>query len=66
MKYELEITMLKISMMEDEHNNQLRDLRFDNVDLRSKLTKATFELQSTRLKHNEFEKYNFIVKGEIV
>lgn len=41
------------------------DMKFENVDLRSNLTKVTFELESTKLQYNELEKYNIIVKGEL-
>lgn len=64
MKHELKITNSKLSLKED--NNKIEsDLKFENADLRSHLTKVTFELDSIKIEHAKLQKYNTIVKGEL-
>ena len=41
-------------------------IKAENVDLRSQLSKVASELESIKLEHVELEKYNTIVKGELV
>lgn len=64
LKHELGITNLKMSMMEDENKIQ-SNLRFENLDLKSKHIKMTFELESMKLQYTKLEKYNIVVKGEL-
>ena len=42
------------------------EINAENVDLRFQLSKVTSELESIKLEHVELEKYNTIVKGELV
>ena len=42
------------------------EIKAKNVDLRSQLSKETSELESIKLEHVELEKYNTIMKGELV
>lgn len=42
------------------------EIKVENADLRSQLSKLTFELESMKLEHVELEKYKTIVKGELV
>ena len=48
LKHELKIIDMKLNMKSDDSKVE-SDLKFENADLRSNLTKMTFELESTRL-----------------
>ena len=37
----------------------------ENAYVKSKLTKVTYKLESTKLQHEKNENYNAIVKGEL-
>ena len=64
LKHELKITNLKLSIKDDDSKIE-SDLKSENVDLRSNLTKLTSELETTKLQYAELEKYNAILKGEL-
>lgn len=50
LKHKLEITNLKMIVMEGENKSQL-DLRSENADLKSKLTKVTSKLETKMLQY---------------
>ena len=41
-------------------------MKSENLDLRPQLSQVTSKLESTKLEHVELEKYNTIVKGELL
>lgn len=49
--------------MEEKNDSEMKA---KNADLRSQLSKETSELECIKLEHVELEKYNTIVKGELV
>ena len=65
LKHELNIVELKLSLKKNGGKNDSK-LKDENADLRSWLSKVTSKLESIKLKHVELEKYNTIVKGELV
>ena len=42
------------------------EIKVENADLRSQLSKVTSKLESIKLEYEELEKYNTIVKGELM
>ena len=64
-QHELKIVELKLSLKKNGGKNDSK-VKAKNVDLRSQLKKVTFELESIKLEHAELQKYNTIVKGDLV
>ena len=65
MKHELKIVELKLSLKKNGGKSD-SELKAENVDLRSQLSKVTSELETIKLEYAELEKYNTIVKGELM
>ena len=65
LKYELNIVEFKLSLKKNGGKND-SEIKAENADLRSQLSKVTFELESIKFEHVELEKYNTIVKVELV
>ena len=65
LKHELKIVELKLSPKKSGGKNDSK-IKVENVDLRSQLSKVTSELESIKLEYAKLEKYNTIVKGELM
>ena len=65
LKHELKIVELKLSLKKNGGKND-SEIKAKNADLRSQLSKVTSELESIKLEYVELEKYNSIVKGELM
>ena len=65
LKHELNIVELKLSLKKNGGKND-SEIKAKNVDLRSKLSKVTFELESIKLEYAKLKKYNSIVKGKLM
>ena len=64
LKHELKIVELKLSLKKNGGKNDSK-AKAENTDLRSQLSKVTFELETIKLEYAELEKYNTIMKGEL-
>ena len=64
LKHELKITNLKLALRSDPKKVE-SDLKTENLDLRANLEKKTSELELLKANHEELQKYNTIVKGEL-
>ena len=58
----MKIVELKLSLKKNGGKNN-SEIKTENADLRSQLSKVTFELESIKLEYEKLEKYNTIVKG---
>ena len=56
MKHELNIIELKLSLKKDEGKFD-SDLKLENVDIRSHMTKVTSKLDSIKIEHAKLENY---------
>ena len=65
LKHELKIVELKLSFKKNGCKNDSK-IKVENADLRSQLRKVTSKLELIKLEHAELEKYNTILKGELV
>ena len=65
LKHELKIVELKLILKKNGGKNDF-EIKAENADLRSQLSKVTSKLESLKLEHAKLEKYNTIVKGELV
>ena len=61
----MKIVELKLSVKKNGGKNDSK-IKVENVDLRSQLSKVTSELESIKLEYARLEKYNTIVKGELM
>ena len=64
LKHELKITNLKLSLKSDL-NKVESELKTKNLDLRENLAKITLKHEALKADHEELQKYNTIVKGEL-
>ena len=64
MKHELKITNLKLSLKNDPRKVESY-LKIENSDLRTNIENKTYELEALKSVHEELQKYNTIVKGEL-
>ena len=65
MKHELKIVELKLSLKKNGGKNNF-EIKAKNADLRSQLNKVTSKLESIKLEYAELEKFNTIVKRELM
>ena len=65
LKHELNIVELNLSLNKNGGKNDF-EIKAKNSDLRSQLSMVTSKLEFIKLEHAELEKYNTIVKVELV
>lgn len=56
---------IRSNITKDDNSKIESDLKFENADVRSNITKVTSKPETKKLQYAEFEKYNTIVKGEL-
>ena len=61
----MKIVELKLSLKKNGGKND-SEIKAENVDLRSQLSKVTSELETINLEYAKLENYNTIVKGELM
>ena len=65
LKHGLKIVELNLSLKKNG-GKSVFEIKAKKVDLRSQLSKVTSELESIKLEYAKLEKYNTIVKGELM